>query len=169
MKVCKIGMTVIVAGKHFARRVLGTRVDIDALPATEFLEVVWKFENEGCMHVCGYDAHIIMPLDTVKLLERMEDEPTATVKLLFQSAEEFIADSGAGLMGGESEVLTCDRLIIMHIRSKIPVGYIPLHYSSIMSVTDTLDSYVKSKSGYGALPRQAVDPIVAGAELTIFL
>ena len=110
VKVCKTGVIATVAGKHSAGKVLGIRADIDALPVTELSEVAWKSENEGCMHACGHDTHITMLLGTAKLLKKMEDELTITVKLLFQPAEEFIADSGAGLMKDEPEVLACDRL-----------------------------------------------------------
>ena len=169
VKVCKTGVIATVAGKHSAGKVLGIRADIDALPVTELSEVAWKSENEGCMHACGHDTHITMLLGTAKLLKKMEDELTITVKLLFQPAEEFIADSGAGLMKDEPEVLACDRLIAMHIWSKIPAGYASLRYGPVMSAADTFDFHVKGKGGHGALPHQTVDPIVAGAELVMSL
>ncbi|MFQ8847020.1 MAG: hypothetical protein ACLR84_06185 [Clostridia bacterium] len=84
----------------------------------------------------------------------MEDELTITVRLLFQPAEECIENSGAALMKDDPALLECDRLIAMHIWSKIPAGYASLRYGPVMSAADTFDIYVKGKGGHGALPHQ---------------
>lgn len=166
---CGTGVIATIRGKHSSDKVLGIRADIDALPITELSDVAWKSRREGTMHACGHDTHITMLLGTAKLLKKMEDELTITVRLLFQPAEECIENSGAARMKDEAEVLECDRLIAMHIWSKIPAGYASLRYGPVMSAADTFDIYVKGKGGHGALPQQTIDPVVAGSELVMSL
>ena len=168
-KSCKTGVIATIKGKLSSDKVLGIRADIDALPVQELAEVSWKSKNEGSMHACGHDTHITMLLGTAKLLQKMKDELKLTIKLLFQPAEECIQDSGASYMKDEPEVLECDRLIAIHIWSKIPAGYASLRYGAIMSAADTFDIFIKGKGGHGALPHQTVDPLVAGSELVMSL
>ncbi len=67
-------------------------------------------------------------------------------------------------MKDEPLVKECERLIALHIWSKIPVGTASLRYGPVMSAADTFDVYIEGKGGHGALPHQTIDPIVAGAE-----
>lgn len=94
----------------------------------------------------------------------MKDELTVTVRFLFQPAEEEIANSGATYMKDEPLVKECERLIALHIWSKIPVGTASLRYGPVMSAADTFDVYIEGRGGHGALPHQTIDPIVAGSE-----
>lgn len=71
------------------------------------------------------------------------------------------------LMKDDPALLECDRLIAMHIWSKIPAGYASLRYGPVMSAADTFDIYVKGKGGHGALPHQTVDPVVAASEFVL--
>ncbi len=48
-------------------------------------------------------------------------------------------------MKDDPALLECDRLIAMHIWSKIPAGYASLRYGPVMSAADTFDIYVKGK------------------------
>ena len=75
----------------------------------------------------------------------MEEELTVTVKLLFQPAEECIEDSGAGYMKEDPEAFSCDRMIALHIWSKLPAGTASLRYGAVMTATDTFDIFVKGK------------------------
>ena len=163
----KTGVIATIKGPHSSDKILGIRADIDALPITEQAACEWKSQNEGKMHACGHDTHITMLLGAAKLLKQMEDELTITVRLLFQPAEECIENSGAALMKDDPALLECDRLIAMHIWSKIPAGYASLRYGPVMSTADTFDIYVKGKGGHGALPHQTVDPVVAASEFVL--
>ena len=163
----KTGVIATIKGPHSSDKILGIRADIDALPITEQAACEWKSQNEGKMHACGHDTHITMLLGAAKLLKQMEDELTITVRLLFQPAEECIENSGAALMKDDPALLECDRLIAMHIWSKIPAGYASLRYGPVMSAADTFDIYVKGKGGHGALPHQTVDPVVAASEFVL--
>ncbi len=165
IKAVKTGIIATIKGKQSGGKMIGIRADIDALPIEELSGVEFRSQNKGCMHACGHDTHIAILLGTAKVLAKIKDELKVTVKLIFQPAEEFIEDSGAAYMKNEKEVLECDRLIALHIWSKIRAGYASLRYGPVMSAADTFDIYIEGKGGHGALPYQAVDPITAGCEL----
>lgn len=169
VKSCGTGVIATIKGKKSSDKIIGIRADIDALPVTELANPPYKSQNEGTMHACGHDTHITILLGTAKLLAAMKDELTVTVRLLFQPAEEEIANSGAAYMKEEPLVKECDRLIALHIWSKIPVGYASLRYGPVMAAADTFDIYVEGKGGHGALPHQTIDPIVAGSEFVTAL
>ncbi|WP_337938151.1 amidohydrolase, partial [Acidaminococcus timonensis] len=167
VKACKSGVIATIKGPHSSDKIIGIRADIDALPITELGTEAYKSQNEGTMHACGHDTHITILLGTAKILAGMKDQLKVTVRLLFQPAEEFIEDSGAYYMKEEPLVKECDRLIALHIWSKIPAGCASLRYGPVMSAADTFDIYVEGKGGHGALPHQTIDPIVAGSEFEI--
>lgn len=164
VKSTKSGVIATIKGPHSSDKILGIRADIDALPITELGTCEYKSKNEGTMHACGHDTHITILLGTAKILAKMKDELTITVRLLFQPAEEKIDDSGAYYMKEDPLVKECSRLIALHIWSKIPVGCASLRYGPVMSAADTFDIYIDGKGGHGALPHQTIDPIVAGAQ-----
>lgn len=169
VKACKSGVIATIKGPHSGNKIIGIRADIDALPVTELGTPEYKSENTGTMHACGHDTHITMLLGTAKVLAELKDELTVTVRLIFQPAEEFVENSGAKYMKDEPLVKECDRLIALHIWSKIPFGWASLRYGPIMSAADTFDIYVAGKGGHGALPHQTIDPIVAGSEFVTSL
>ena len=169
VKACKSGVIATIKGPHSSDKIIGIRADIDALPITELGTEAYKSQNEGTMHACGHDTHITILLGTAKILAGMKDQLKVTVRLLFQPAEEFIEDSGAYYMKEEPLVKECDRLIALHIWSKIPAGCASLRYGPVMSTADTFDIYVEGKGGHGALPHQTIDPIVAGSEFVTAL
>lgn len=166
---CKSGVIATIKGPHSGDRIIGIRADIDALPIKELGTEEYKSQNEGTMHACGHDTHITILLGTAKVLAALKDQLTVTVRLLFQPAEEEIANSGAAYMKEEPLVKECDRLIALHIWSKIPAGWASLRYGPVMSAADTFDVEIEGKGGHGALPHQTIDPIVAGAEFVTAL
>lgn len=166
---CHSGVIATLKGPHASDRIIGIRADIDALPITELGEAEYKSRNSGTMHACGHDTHITILLGTARILAALKDQLTVTVRFLFQPAEEEIANSGAAYMKEEPLVKECDRLIALHIWSKIPAGWASLRYGPVMSAADTFDVTVEGKGGHGALPHQTIDPIVAGAEFVTAL
>lgn len=152
-------------GEDSSAPVIGLRADIDALPIQEQNDVPYCSQNAGVMHACGHDTHIAMLLGAARLLKEREAELKLRVCLVFQPAEEYIADSGAFYMKDEPLIQECERLIAIHIWSKIPCGYASLRYGPVMAAADTFDIDIQGKGGHGALPHQTIDPITTGAEL----
>lgn len=169
IKSTETGVVATIKGAKSSDKIIGIRADIDALPMEELADCPYKSKNKGTMHACGHDTHITILLGTAKVLAEMKNELPVTVRLLFQPSEECIANSGAAYMKDEPQVLECDRLIALHIWSKIKCGEASLRYGPVMSAADTFDIYIDGKGGHGALPHQTVDPVVAGAELVTSL
>lgn len=164
VKSAKTGIIATIKGENSPKKIIGIRADIDALPMQELNECEYKSEHEGIMHACGHDTHITMLLGTAKILSEIKDHLSVNVRLIFQPAEEFIEDSGAKYMKEEELIKECDRLIAIHIWSKIKAGYASLRYGPVMSAADTFDVYINGKGGHGALPNQCIDSISAAAQ-----
>ncbi len=144
-------------------KALGIRADIDALPIKEETGLEYASKKEGVMHACGHDAHTAILLGTARILNDIKDELVGDVRLVFQPAEEFIQDSGAKYLSQLDSILTLDRIIGLHIWANIDSGKAALREGPIMASADTFDIYIEGKSGHGAQPDQAIDPIVAGS------
>lgn len=161
----KTGVIATINGKKSTNKIIGIRAEIDALKLQELGTCSYKSDNDGLMHACGHDAHMAILLITAKILKEIEDDLDIAVKLIFQPAEECIEDSGATYVKDEEEVLDCDRLIALHIWSRLKSGYASLRSGPIMASADTFDIYIKGKGGHGALPHETIDPIVVGADI----
>lgn len=164
-KVNKTGIIAKIEGKNSSDRIIGIRSDMDAMEMEELTTSSYKSENKGCMHSCGHDAHMAILLGTAKILSKIKDELKVKVYLLFQPAEEWIIDSGATYMKDEEDVLDCDRIIALHIWSKLEAGYASLKSGPIMVASDTFDIVVKGKGGHGAIPNETIDPILVGCDI----
>ena len=149
-------------GPGAGRKIIGIRADMDALPVTELSGCEFASENEGVSHACGHDCHIAILLGTAMRLAQMRNELPVTVRLIFQPSEEFVEDSGARYIAKEELVKSCDRLIGLHIWSKIEAGYASLRYGAVTAATDTFDIEITGKGGHGGMPHQAIDPLAAG-------
>ena len=107
------------AGK---KKILGIRADIDALPIQEKNVCSFTSEQDGVMHACGHDAHTAILLATAILAHRYRAEFSLDFHFLFQPAEEYIADSGAGYLKNLPAVKECDRLIGLHVFTAFAPG-----------------------------------------------
>ena len=143
--------------------IIGLRCDIDALPIQEMTNLPFRSQNDGVMHACGHDSHMAMLLTAAKVLSEHRDELECTVKFIFQPAEE--AMNGA-LKVLESGLLdTLDTVAGMHIFPKLPAGTISVDPGPRYTSAGFMKIKIIGKSGHGAMPESAVDPIYVGAKV----
>ena len=154
----KTGVISIIKGANADGRILGLRADMDALPVTELADVEYKSVNDGVMHACGHDTHTAMLAMAGKILAAHKDELKCEVRLIFQPAEEYIADSGAAYMKDEPLVKECDSIIGLHVFGAMDGGIIYVGDDAIMASADTFDIEIQGKGAHGASPHEGIDP-----------
>lgn len=160
---CKTAVIATIQGGKKGK-VLGIRADIDALPVEEKTNLSYASKTKGVMHACGHDAHAAILLGTAKVLNEIKDQLAGEIRLIFQPAEEDIANSGARCilenMEGAQGIY---RIISLHVMSSIPSYKAELKAGPVMASSDTFDIYIEGKGGHGAMPSQAIDPVLAGS------
>jgi amidohydrolase len=87
--------------------VIGLRTDIDAL--WQEVDGTWRAN-----HSCGHDAHMTMVLETIATLQEAGFQPTGTLKVLFQPAEE--KGEGALMLVEKGVVDDIEYLFGVHLR-----------------------------------------------------
>ena len=63
---------------------IGLRADMDALPIEEKNDVPYKSLNHGIMHACGHDVHSSCLLGAAIILQKLKEDISGNVVLLFQ-------------------------------------------------------------------------------------
>jgi amidohydrolase len=164
----KTGVTGFLAGGKPGKTVL-LRADIDALPILEQADVAWKSENPGVMHACGHDAHTAMGLAAAEILAKEAPSLAGNLCLVFQPAEELLIGAEAMLRDGALEGVTPDAAFAVHVMNRWPVGTVAICDGAAMTSADKLLLTVTGRGGHGANPHNAVDPIVAAAQIVTAL
>ncbi len=156
------GTIATLSGKN-ERPLIGLRCDIDALPITEIKDLPFRSENEGVMHACGHDGHISMLLTAAKVLSEHRDELKGTVRFIFQPAEEHT--DGAEKVLATGAVGELDTVAGMHIFPQLETGTISVDPGPRYTSVGFMNIRIIGKSGHGAMPHYAVDPIYVGAKV----
>jgi hippurate hydrolase len=140
---------------------------MDALPITEATGLPYASANPGVMHACGHDGHTTILLAAARELAEHRDF-SGTVRLIFQPAEEI---GGAVQMidDGLFERFPVDAVFAMHNWPGIPAAEFRFAHGPAMASVDWVIITIKGKGGHGALPHEAVDPIVAASSLVMAL
>ncbi len=160
--VAKTGVVGLLRGAQPGRTIL-LRADMDALPLQEATGLRFASTNGGVMHACGHDGHMAILLTTAKILAKHKARLRGNVKFVFQPAEE--GPGGAKQMIDE-RVLTRPRVqaaLGFHLWNGLEVGTIGVAGGPVMACLDRIDIVIEGVGGHGAMPHQAVDPIVASA------
>nr|WP_207739926.1 amidohydrolase [Clostridium sp. 1001271B_150615_H5] len=161
-EVAGTGTIATITGKE-EQPVIGLRCDIDALPIREVKELPFCSQNPGVMHACGHDGHISMLLTAAKVLSEHRDELKCTVKLIFQPAEELT--NGAVKVLESGKVGRLDTVAGMHIFPYLESGTISVDPGPRYTSASFMNIKIIGKSGHGAMPQYAVDPIYVGAKV----
>ena len=145
--------------------VIAFRSDMDALPILEKTNAPFASQNENIMHACGHDMHMATLLGTAKALSLIKDQIPATIKLIFQPAEEMLCGGRKMVEDGALKNPDVDFIYGFHVWPDLPLGTIGFKGGPIMASMDTFEVTLKGRSGHGAQPHQGIDAIVGGAQI----
>jgi amidohydrolase len=150
-------------------RTLLVRADFDALPVTEENDVEYRSQAPGKMHACGHDAHTAIALTLAEVLADRRDQLVGRVKFAFQPAEEKVGGADPMIADGVMRNPDVDGVIGLHVWSPGPVGDISLQTGSVMASADEIFLTVRGRAGHGAMPHQAIDPVLVAAQIVVAL
>ncbi|GHU48887.1 amidohydrolase [Clostridia bacterium] len=141
------------------------RAEMDALPITETNnDIDYVSKNTGEMHACGHDGHMALLLYTIKQVKTLSDagKLSGKVSFIFQPCEETKNEegkSGAQYVLAEKALYDVDHYFAGHIESTFENGRVFIRDNAVTSAIDRFDIEIIGKSGHGAYPHKAVDPI----------
>lgn len=148
------------AGK--GKPIVALRADMDALPVTEKTGLPHSSIHPGKMHACGHDAHMTCALGALKLLSG-EDERSATLRIMFQPAEE--TTGGADLMIKDGALDGVSRAICLHIASYILAGQIGVITGPTRGSSDDFYITIHGRGSHGGYPHLGIDVITGAAQI----
>jgi amidohydrolase len=165
--VAKTGIVGTLKGKGKGRTI-ALRSDMDALPILEATGLPFASKNRGKMHACGHDAHTAIGLGAAMILSELKNEFSGEVRFLFQPSEER-NPGGAPFMIEDGALDGVDEIYGLHVIAQHDAGTVGFCEGEMMASADELYITIKGKSGHGARPHFAVDPIVTSAQVVLGL
>lgn len=150
------------------------RADIDALPIHETTDLEYASVNAGVMHACGHDLHTACLLGAARILAKMRQYLSGSVRVLFQPAEE-LAPGGAAPMIAEgalqpSTVAAPSAVFGLHTWPRLPAGTIAVRGGVFMASNDEIEITVRGQGGHAAEPHLlSADPVLVAAHILVAL
>ena len=165
-KIATTGVIAEIVGEAGGGPTIALRGDIDALPIQEKNKVEYASQVQGVMHACGHDVHTSSLLGVAEILQSVRKGLKGKVRLLFQPGEEKLP-GGATLMIGDGALQNPipGSIFGQHVHPPLPAGMVGFRPGIYMASTDELSLKVIGKGGHGAMPHNAIDPIVITAHL----
>lgn len=162
--------------------VVALRADMDGLPVTEETGLPFASRERvqsggketGVMHACGHDMHVAMLLGAARVLAGLRGQLSGTIKLVFQPAEEGVANAPNGaerlVKAGVLENPRVSAMFGLHVGiTPQPTGTISTRARGLMAGGDTFEIVVEGRQTHGALPWNGVDPVVVAAQIVLGL
>ncbi len=182
----KIGFTVTrnVGGNGFVGLmrngkgpVIMIRTDLDALPLEEktglpFASKVVMQDVDGkempVMQACGHDMHMTVWLGTARVLAALKKDWKGTLMMIAQQAEEKSGGADAMIADGLfTRFPRPDYAMAYHVSAELPAGSIGYRSGPFLAGVSSVDITVQGIGGHGALPHQAVDPVVLASRMVL--
>lgn len=157
------GLIARLEGAH-PGKTIAFRADFDALPIQDLKTVTYASKKEGISHSCGHDGHTSALLGFAKALVNYKHLLHGNVLLIFQHAEEK-PPGGAKDMIAQQILDNVDYVFAAHLDSSLQVGKVSVGAGFQMAAVDHFKIHLKGRGGHGARPHEAIDALVAGAEL----
>lgn len=146
------------------------RFDMDALPMTEDTGADYASQSAGVMHACGHDGHTSIGLTVARILTAHKNDLAGSVKFCFQPSEEGNNGEEVGgaemmLRDGVLEGPKVDMTLSLHIWNEKPLGWVHVAKGPVMAGAEQFKVRIVGRGGHGAIPDQAVDPVVCAAQI----
>lgn len=145
------------------------RADIDAISLQEKCPVSFASKNTGIMHACGHDLHTAILLGSARVLKRLENTFSGTVKLFFQPSEETIGGALQMIDTGCMDNPKVDAVIGLHIHPQLPTGTVEFFRGDMNAASTELELIVNGTTCHGAHPDEGIDPILIGSHIMVAL
>lgn len=147
-----------------AKRTIGYRADMDALPVNEQTGLSYASKNANVMHACGHDVHMTVAIGLIDYF--VQHQPLDNIIFFFQPAEESLSGAKVAvdedIFSGDWHV---DEFYGLHDTPELPAGTIGCCYPTLFAGTSEVDISLVGQSGHAAYPHQANDMVVAAANL----
>jgi hippurate hydrolase len=149
-------------------KTLALRADMDALAIQETSGREHRSVQDGVMHACGHDGHMVMLLGAARYLAETRHFD-GNVVLVFQPAEE---GGGGGRLMVEEGII--DQFGIqagysMHNRSSLDAGLFATRPGILMAAMDNFEIVIHGEGTHAAFPHTGVDPILTASNLVTAL
>ena len=146
------------------------RFDMDALPIIEDTGAEYASQSAGVMHACGHDGHTSIGLTVARILTAHKNDLAGSVKFCFQPSEEGNNGEEVGgaemmLRDGVLEGPKVDMTLSLHIWNEKPLGWVHVAKGPVMAGAEQFKVQIVGRGGHGAIPDQAVDPVVCAAQI----
>jgi amidohydrolase len=167
----KVGKTGVIGVLDTGRpgKSLLMRFDMDALPVQEENINDYSSQNPGVMHACGHDGHVAVGLTVAKILSENINSFNGKFIIVFQPAEEGLGGAESMLTEHIIENLKPDAALAFHLWNEKPTGWLGINPGPLMAGADLIKITITGKGGHGAIPQEAVDPVIAAAQVLIGL
>lgn len=172
-QVAQTGVVGLLRGKE-GGKVIGIRVDMDALPIADEKDCDYASRHPGVGHLCGHDAHTAIGLGVARILSSLREEFSGSVKFLFQPAEESLdseCSSGAQSMmeEGALENPSLDALLGIHLWPEMRANQIGIRSGVILTGLNLFQIRVRGKKSHTARSDLGVDAILVAGHIILAL
>lgn len=144
---------------------VAVRADMDALPLDEVGDRPYRSQTPGVMHACGHDGHTAIAVTLAEIFARHRATLPGRIKFIFQPAEETAGGAERMIAEGVLEAPRVDRVLGLHLWNYVPVGQVAVKAGPIFASVDELRITIRGRGGHGAIPHDAVDPVLVAAHL----